>query len=169
MAGNTMRVITGNYLVLTCLALFKLLLHLVVNALGGYGYFRDEFYYIACSNHLDWGYVDQPPLSIALLAVSRLLIGDSLFALRLVPAIAGAVTVFLTGLLALELGGGKRAQVFASLAAIVSPIVLGMSGYYSMNAIELAVWAAAAILIVRVVKHQRPRDWIVLGMVLGLG
>src|SRR5947208_12859829 len=109
MGDNTDRTITGKYLLITCLALFKLLLHLVVNAMGGYGYFRDEFYYIACSNHLDWGYVDQPPLSIALLAVSRLLIGDSLFAVRLIPAIAGALTVFLTGFLARELGGGKRA------------------------------------------------------------
>jgi len=29
---------------------------------GRYGYFRDELYYLACSEHLDAGYVDQPPL-----------------------------------------------------------------------------------------------------------
>ena len=38
--------------------------------LRGYGYFRDELYYIACSEHLDWGYVDQPPL-VALVAWIR--------------------------------------------------------------------------------------------------
>lgn len=42
-----------------------LLVHLLTN--GHYGYFRDELYYIACARHLDFGYVDQPPLSILLL------------------------------------------------------------------------------------------------------
>ena len=25
----------------------------------GYGYFRDEFYFLMCGRHLAWGYVDQ--------------------------------------------------------------------------------------------------------------
>jgi hypothetical protein len=56
-----------------------LLVHLLTN--GRYGYFRDELYYIACGRHLDFGYVDQPPLSILLLRLSQLLLGDSLFAI----------------------------------------------------------------------------------------
>jgi len=64
-----------------------LLTHLLTN--GRYGYFRDELYYIACGRHLDFGYVDQPPLSILLLRLSQLLLGDSLFAIRLLPALAG--------------------------------------------------------------------------------
>ena len=50
-----------------------LLVHLLTN--GRYGYFRDELYYIACGRHLDFGYVDQPPLSILLLRLSQLLLG----------------------------------------------------------------------------------------------
>ncbi len=41
------------------LAAIKLLVHALT--LRPYGFFRDELYYIACSDHLDWGYVDQPP------------------------------------------------------------------------------------------------------------
>ncbi|HSP06306.1 MAG TPA: glycosyltransferase, partial [Acidobacteriota bacterium] len=67
-------------LIVLILALVKLAAHLVDNAWGGYGIFRDEFYYIACSKHLAAGYVDQPPLSIYILALNRLLFGDSLFA-----------------------------------------------------------------------------------------
>ena len=68
-----------------------LLVHLLTN--GRYGYFRDELYYIACGQHLAFGYVDQPPLSILLLRLSQLLLGDSLFAIRLLPALAGAAIV----------------------------------------------------------------------------
>src|SRR5262245_49367851 len=86
----------GKWLLLI-FALIKLGLHLFTSS--GYGYFRDEFYYIACSEHLAWGYVDHPALSIILLRVQRALLGDSLLALRFLPAVAGAVLVFVTGLL----------------------------------------------------------------------
>jgi len=97
-------------MILFYLAVIKFLIHLFTNLSGAYGFFRDEFYYIACSEHLDWGYVDQPPLSIALLTLSRMFFGDSLWAIRLLPAVAGAVAVFLTGKIARELGGGLFAR-----------------------------------------------------------
>ena len=50
-------------------AVIKVLIHLAVGK--GYGYFRDEFYYLACSEHIAWGYVDQPPLSILILWIGR--------------------------------------------------------------------------------------------------
>ena len=74
-----------------------LLAHFLTTLTGAYGYFRDELYYIACSKHLAWGYVDQPPLSIFVLAINRLLFGDSLFALRLLPALCGAAFIFVVG------------------------------------------------------------------------
>src|SRR2546430_17006786 len=80
-----------------------LLVHLLTN--GRYGYFRDELYYIACGQHLAFGYVDQPPLSILLIRLSRTLFGDSLFAIRFFPALAGAGLVALPGAIAREMGG----------------------------------------------------------------
>ena len=53
-------------LVVGGIALTTFLLHLLV--IERYGIFRDELYYLACSEHLSWGYVDHPPLSIAVLA-----------------------------------------------------------------------------------------------------
>src|SRR5580698_3674289 len=70
-----------------------------------YGYFVDELYYLACSRHLAWGYVDQPPL-IALVAwLVRMLLGQSLAAIRLLAALAGVAEVVLSALMARELGG----------------------------------------------------------------
>jgi len=154
---------------LGALAAIKLALHFVTNALGGYGYFRDELYYLASTEHLDWGYVDHPPLSIALLAIQRALFGDSLFALRLFPALAGALTLVVIMLLARELGGGRWAMALAGTAGLVSHIVLAFDTIYSMNAFDLLIWATAGLLLARLINEETPRGWILLGLLLGIG
>jgi len=155
--------------ILVCLALVKLFVHLGTNLFGGYGIFRDEFYYIACSGHMDWGYVDQPPFSIAALWLNRMLFGDSLFALRLMPALSGALVVFLAGLLARQLGGKRFAQVLASCSVLVAPLTLGINSYFSMNSFDLLFWTLAFYLIVVIVKNDDGKYWLLLGLVLGLG
>jgi hypothetical protein len=143
----------------------KLLIQLLTAQ--GYGYFRDEFYYLACADHLAFGYVDQPPLSIFLLWLVRSLIGDSVFALRLLPAVAGAVTVWLVGLITRELGGRGFAQALAMLAAIAAPIYLALDHIYSIHA--LVFWPLAALMLIRVLRDPSRDRWLILGLVLGLG
>ncbi|PYI40662.1 MAG: hypothetical protein DMF12_12530 [Verrucomicrobia bacterium] len=113
------RAVNKNYsfesALIVSLSAVALLVHLLTN--GRYGYFRDELYYIACARHLDFGYIDQPPLSILLLRLSEAFLGDSLFAVRLLPAAAGAVTVSLTGVIARELGGRTWAIALACAAS----------------------------------------------------
>ena len=155
--------------VISLFASMKLVTHLITNALGGYGYFRDELYYVACSEHLAAGYVDHPPLSIFILALNRLFLGDSLFALRLLPAIAGAATVFLAGAMTRELGGKKFAQALACIAVLAAPIFWGVGTFYSMNAFDAVFWPLAAYVLIRLLKTEDPRYWIILGCVLGLG
>lgn len=155
--------------VLFILVSVKLLIHLLTNALEGYGIFRDEYYYLACSRHLDLGYVDQPPLSIYILTLSRLLLGDSLFALRFLPALAGSLMVLFTGLTVRKLNGGITAIIFACLAVIAAPIMLGMNNIYSMNAFDTLLWTIAAYLLVRLIKENNPKLWIGIGVVIGLG
>jgi Dolichyl-phosphate-mannose-protein mannosyltransferase len=100
----------------------------------------------------------------------RSLFGDSLLAIRILPALAGTLTVFLVGILARELGGGRYAQILAAIGATLSPIFLGICGFYSMNALDLLLWAVAAWLLLRALASERnPRNWILLGVILGLG
>jgi hypothetical protein len=150
-------------------ALIKLLIHLYTNAFAGYGIFRDELYYLSCSSRPDFGYVDQPPFSIWALGLSRLLIGDSVFALRLLPALLGAATVFISGLMVKKMGGGKLAITFASLAVILAPIYLAMNTFYSMNAFDIFLWSLAYYIIILIVKDDKPNLWIWFGVILGIG
>ena len=154
---------------LCCLGLAKLFIHLATNLAGGYGYFRDELYYIACSDHVAWGYVDQPPFSIAALWLSRLLFGDSLFGLRLFPALAGAIVVVLAGLMTRELGGKRFAQILASCSVIVAPLTLGTNSYFSMNSLDVLFWTLAFYTIILIMKNDGQKQWIFLGLVLGFG
>ncbi|MGH9868176.1 MAG: ArnT family glycosyltransferase [Candidatus Polarisedimenticolia bacterium] len=153
--------------ILAALAVAKILTHLP--AMTQYDYFRDELYYLASTEHLGFGYVDHPPLSIAVLAVVRALLGDSLPALRLVPLLAGVAVVVMCGLLAREMGGGRAAQGLAGLAALVSPMYLAIHHYYSMNALDHLVWTAAALLMARLMRRDGAAGWPMLGLVLGLG
>ena len=161
--------IEKEYVLLIIMALLKLLIHFGTNAFAGYGIFRDEFYYLACSHNLDFGYVDQPPLSIYILGLNRFLFGDTLFALRLIPALAGALTVTITGLMVRKLGGGRFAIILASLSVIAAPIFLGTNSIYSMNCIDILFWSLGAYLIIRIIQEDNPKLWLKLGMVIGFG
>ena len=88
--------LTSANAILLYIALFKLMLHLLTST--RYGYFIDELYTIACGRHLAFGYTDIPPLAPALSRLSGLLLGYSMTAIRLLPALAGAATVFMVGL-----------------------------------------------------------------------
>jgi hypothetical protein len=155
--------------VLGGLALSKLVLHLYTNLFAGYGVFRDELYYLACARHLAAGYVDHPPLSIWILALNRAVLGHSVFALRLLPAIFGAATIVVVGLLARQMGGGRFAQGLAAAAATVSLIFTGYDAVYSMNALDLLLAALAMYWLVRLIDSGEPRWWVALGLTLGLG
>jgi 4-amino-4-deoxy-L-arabinose transferase-like glycosyltransferase len=136
---------------------------------GRYGYWIDELYFIACGEHLDWGYVDHPPLTAVVAKVSRWLLGDSLFALRFFPAVAGAALVFLTGRMARELGGQRFAQGLAAIAVIVAPIYLLFNNLLTMNAFEPLFWTACAYLVISILSEGKQKRWLFVGLVAGIG
>jgi hypothetical protein len=160
------RFLSGPALVLY-LAAAKFLFHLFTA--GRYGIFRDELYYLACGEHLDWGYVDQPPLIGLVAWIARRLFGQSLIGLRLLPALAGAATVWLTGRITRDMGGGAFAQVLAALAVAAVPIFLVLHHWLTMNAFEPLIWLGCVWCIVRAINRDAPRYWIGFGLVAGLG
>lgn len=159
----------GHWATILIMAALSFAIHIAVNALGGYGYFRDELYYIACSKRLAAGYVDQPPFSIFVMAAARQLLGDSVFAIRLVPAVTSALSVALLGLLTRRMGGGRAAVVLAALAFIAAPQILGLHAYYSMNSLDIMFWLLAVYLLARISANPGLLAWLALGATLGLG
>jgi hypothetical protein len=157
----------GDAAVLGAIALAVFALHLALS--GRYGYWIDELYFIACGEHLDWGYVDHPPLIAAVAALARRLFGDSLVGLRVMPALAGAALIFLTGWMARALGGGRTAQVVAALAATAAPVYRAFAGVLTMNSFEPLFWVGCAYLATRIAQRDAEALWVPMGMLVGIG
>ena len=158
---------TGGLAVVLVIAAAKLLLHLATAS--RYGYFGDELYFLACGEHLDWGYVDQPPLVAVVAWLVRHTLGTSLLAMRLPSALAGAALVLLTGLLARELGGGRFAMGLSAVASALAFVYVVMHYLFTMNAFEPLFWTGCAYVLVRIVKTGNQRLWLAFGAIAGLG
>src|SRR5579875_70210 len=136
----------------------------------GYSYFRDEFYYIACGHHLAWGFVDHGPIVALQARVGELLFGDSLFAIRILSAVAGAATVFLTGLLAWSLGGRRPAQALAMIGVLVAPIYVALDGFLSMNSFEPVYWMLCTLALILLIDGApQAAWWTIFGLSAGIG
>jgi Dolichyl-phosphate-mannose-protein mannosyltransferase len=136
-----------------------------------YGYFRDELYFIASSKHLAWGYVDQPPI-VALAAWLAAPTGYALLALRALPILASALTVYLAVQLARELGGGRFAQLLAGIATLLTPAYLLLGNTLTTTSFEPFSWTLAVYCCVRIVRapdSRRAPWWFALGLTTVFG
>ncbi|NUO84251.1 glycosyltransferase family 39 protein [candidate division KSB1 bacterium] len=158
---------TSGLTLLLGLALLKFLLSLLVHP--EFEFHRDEFLYIAMGRHLDWGYLENPPMIALIAKLAQLLFGDSLFAAHFFPALAGALLVIISGLMVHELGGGRFAQTLAAVAYIAAPAFLRTNTMFQPVSFDQLLWALAAYLLIRILKKQSPRRWMALGVVVGLG
>ncbi|HEY4008648.1 MAG TPA: glycosyltransferase family 39 protein [Acidobacteriaceae bacterium] len=136
----------------------------------GYDYFRDEFYYIACGRHLAWGYVDHGPIVAVQARVGELLFGDSVFGIRILSAVAGALTIFLGGTIAWALGGRRPAQALAMIGLILCPQYIGVDGFLSMNSWEAVFWSFCILAVFLIARGAPPALWWTLfGVCAGVG
>ncbi len=151
---------------LVALAGVSFVAHMLVA--GNYGYFRDELYYIADGHHLQAGYVDQPLLMGWLAALLRVTGGDSLVAIHIVPALACALLVVLTGLMARELGGDQVAQIVAGVAALFTLDFMATGSLFSMDVLDQLWWTLASLILLRLLRRDAPRLWLLIGLVVAV-
>jgi Dolichyl-phosphate-mannose-protein mannosyltransferase len=156
----------GGMLIVLAVALGKLVFHCYFN--NRYNYFRDEFNYLSCGDHLAWGYVDQPPLLPFLVRVSRIILGDSLRSIRFLPALAISAAVVLTAMIAREFGGRRFALILSAVAVLIAPIYLSSSSLLVTNSLEPLLWMGCVYFAILAIKLDT-RYWLWFGVVAGLG
>ena len=134
----------------------------------GYGYFGDELYTMALSRHLAFGYVDLPPLVPALMAASRALLGESMTAFHVVPALAGAIMLVFVSLITLELGGKRFAVTTSVLLCVSIPIWLSLDSIFCYDSVDQMFLAIFIYTFVRFIKSENNKLWLFLGLISGI-
>src|SRR5258708_4231427 len=144
----------------------KLLIYIYFNHL--FGFFRDEFDYMSSGDHLGWGYVDQPPLIPFLIHISRAVLGDSLRAIRFVPALASSLLVVQTALIVRELGGKKFALLLGAITIVIAPQYLSNGSLLGTNCLEPNLWMGCGYFVILAIKRNDSRYWLWVGVFAGL-
>lgn len=152
------------YLILF-LAMFKLMLHFATNT--NYELHRDAFLYLAESDHLDFGFWSEAPMTPLLGKVTLFLFGSSVFSIRLFPALIGAISVILIGLLVRNLGGRMWAISLACGAFILSPAFLRSNTLFQPVSFDQFFWLLTTFFIVKLIQSKDPKYWLHLGVVWG--
>ncbi len=147
------------------IAFCTLLIHFLTG--NRYGFNRDELSLLDDARHLSWGYVAYPPITPLFARLSLLVFGTSLPGFRFFSWLVQAIAVFLTGLMARELGGSRRAQILAAFAAV--PFCLGGGALMTYISFDYLCWVLAAYFVLRLLRRGDPRWWLAIGAALGLG
>ena len=143
------------------------LAHILTN--GQYGFHRDELQFLTDARHLDWGFIPYPPFTPFIERIGLTLFGLSLTGLRLFSVLAQAAVIFLSALMARDLGGGRLAQVFAAVAVGLSPLPLFQATEFQYSSFDLLWWVFIAYFVIRLLKSEDPRWWLAIGVATGLG
>jgi Dolichyl-phosphate-mannose-protein mannosyltransferase len=164
---NHQSFLTNGMAIVWAISLANLLFHIYFN--NRYGYFRDEFDYMSCGDHLDWGYVDQPPLIPFVIHICRAVLGDSLRAIRFFPALASSLLIVQTAAIARELGGRRYAVLLGAICALIAPQYLSNGSLLGTNCLEPTLWMGCAYFAILAIKRNDPRYWLWFGVIAGLG
>ncbi len=126
----------------------------------------DEAYYWLWAHHLDWSYLDQPPMVAYLLFLTTQL-GSSAIWIRLGPLLLGAATSYALFLLGRDLFGTRAGFIAAVLFQIV-PVLAGAGMLATPDAPLFLAWMVALRWFWQAL-HSQPQRWVGAGVALGLG
>ncbi|MBV9832246.1 MAG: glycosyltransferase family 39 protein, partial [Marmoricola sp.] len=155
--------VTGTAVVTAALAVFLLVLA------PRYGPHRDELYFASAGHHLAWGYPDQPSAVALVARLTQAVAGHSLVALRVPSILAVCATVVMTVAIARLLGAGARGQLLTAVVLATSNVVLAFGHLLETGTFSLLAWTGLALVATHALLEDRPRLWLLAGVVAGLG
>ena len=153
--------------ILLLIATARVIFHCLSN--GQYGFHRDELQTLDDARHMDWGFVAYPPVTPLFARLELLLFGTSLSGFRVFAAVAVSAAMVIAGLMAKELGGGRREQILAAVAVGISPVALAQGAVFQYVSFDYLWGVTVTYFLVKLLKSEDPRWWLGIGAMLGLG
>jgi 4-amino-4-deoxy-L-arabinose transferase-like glycosyltransferase len=101
--------------------------------------------------------------------VVRHTLGESLLAIRALPALAGAGLVVLAGALAREMGAKRFGMALAALSTACIGVLFVLHYLFTMNAFEPLFWMGCAYVVLRIINTGNQKLWLWFGVLAGLG
>lgn len=140
-----------------------------LGCMSQYGFHQDELLYMAMGDHLAWGFKETPPFIALLSAFTKFILGDSVFSMRLIPAICAALIVFYTGKITIVLGGKWFAVLVSCLSIAFSSAFLASGALFIPQVFDELCWVLSAYFLLLWVHTKSPYYLLALGVVFGVG
>jgi hypothetical protein len=152
-------------IIILILALFNVLLHIFTSF--NLEYHRDELLYFSLGRHPDFGFATVPPLTGWMAWLAQTLFGNSLFAVRIFPALGSGLIVFIVAGIAKELGGSGYARILAAVGIIISIIGLRTFLMFQPVYLDLLFWTLTFYLIIKFINTGSGKYLILFGICAG--
>jgi hypothetical protein len=155
------------FLIILILSSVKLIVQLFGNR--NYGFHRDELLHLSVSEHLNWGFMEFPPLIGVIGKLSNWLFDYSLLGVRLFPTLAGVGILILCCLIALELGGKSKAILLSGICILAFLPFYRNHTLFQPVAFDQLFWTLGFFFFRKLINSQNKKFLVLLGITLGLG
>ncbi|NAS14425.1 ArnT family glycosyltransferase [Poritiphilus flavus] len=153
--------------IIVILSIGKLSIQLIGNR--NYGFHRDELLHLSVSEHLDWGFMEFPPLIGLIGKISYLLFDYSLMGMRLFPTLAGVGILILCCLMAKELGGKSKAVLLSGICILAFWPFFRNHTLFQPVAFDQFFWTLGLYYLIRFMNSEDKKFLVLMGITLGLG
>jgi hypothetical protein len=152
--------------VVISIAVLSVVLHLLIA--NNLEYHRDELLYFTLGQHPATGYASVPPLIGWISWLIQTLLGNSVFAVRLFPALLGGALIIMTAAISRELGGSRYASFLASLGVLISIFFLRTYFLFHPVHIDIFLWTLCIFLIIKYINTSEDHYLLFLGIAAGI-
>jgi len=128
---------------------------------------RDEFLHINQARHLAWGYLSVPPLTSWISYLIGLL-GNSIFWIKFVPALFGALTIVFVWK-AIEALGGNLCALLLGASCICFSVLFRLNVLYQPNSLDVLCWTGVYYFFIRYLIRNEPRWLYLLALAFAIG
>jgi hypothetical protein len=150
---------------ISIIALFNVAFHMAVA--GNLEYHRDELLYFSLGMHPAAGYATVPPLIGWLAWLVQNIFGYSIYAVRILPAVASGAMIIIVARMARELGGSRYSQLLAITGFTIAGFSLRTFSLYMPVFLDIFFWSLCFLYLIRYINTDDGKYLLFFGIAAG--